>query len=403
MDPLGKTKIILFRNRLRFFGIALYRFQTEIDDLPDGILGQVKAINGKVIPVITIARQLLDRRSEEVAFVLLHELFHILLHHLLRPLDRDPLLWQLAADHVTNSFLMTIPEILAPSNIIFFRELQKIKNHMTVEEAYEHLQKMVEDNKIRIKDNGFFILVTLPDNKKAAVPKDIPQYPQDAEAMKRQVDSIKRQLSAEIESLKSRGMTAGGYYEIIKQILAVEVPWDKILENAIGAVRVPAQDTRSWANPNKFLNHIALVPGMDWTVKPQDLVVCVDTSGSISTKELMAFAGVITASMKHFNRVRLITHDTKVHQDEIFEEESQFMNFLSETGFMGRGGTSHKDVLERLQENQNSDISLVIFLTDLYSDLEPNDPLLQNLPYIIVTTKNYNKNAGFEPIVIDSR
>src|SRR6056297_3259615 len=125
------------------------------------------------------------------------------------------------------------------------------------------------------------------------------------------------------------------------------------------------------------------------------LVCAIDSSGSISSIDLKKFAYVLNQSLQYFNEVILLVHDTKFQQDEY----STFYDFVKNIGFKGRGGTSHKEVFDYVEnkiwaDNDKRDVlSIVMSLTDGYSDIERNYKkykwIKNNTPLVFIVN-NYN-------------
>ena len=101
-------------------------------------------------------------------------------------------------------------------------------------------------------------------------------------------------------------------------------------------------------------------------------------------------------------RLRVKTLMT-VKFDRIISYES-FVDFVKNIGLQGRGGTSHKDVFDKIEEIMNdqfTDLSMYISLTDGYSDIEQEWKLhlwssYNKIPTYFIITKDGKLLNSFE-------
>jgi len=94
-----------------------------------------------------------------------------------------------------------------------------------------------------------------------------------------------------------------------------------------------------------------------------DIVVAIDTSGSISDEELTQFLSETYSIVKSFPNVRmtLITCDAEV-QDVL-----EVTNGMPDVEVHGGGGTDFRPVFKWIRENKPN-TRLVVYLTDGYGD-----------------------------------
>ena len=171
----------------------------------------------------------------------------------------------------------------------------------------------------------------------------------------------------------SRSLNNGSLLEYLKNITKVEVPWTKLLEKAILVNTNPNPDIRSWINPKKrFRAHNILLPGTGIDKTLETLVICIDTSGSVPNKLLEQFAGIVLNSLSKFKKVWLLKHDIKITQNIILNANDINKEEIIKN-MDGRGGTSHKAVYDKIEEQylkQELQLGLILFLTDFESDIE---------------------------------
>lgn len=209
-------------------------------------------------------------------------------------------------------------------------------------------------------------------------------------------ENFQRNAREIYNSIKDRGSIPGSLDTVFKKFFKTEIPWDEILRDAIKKAVTPVPNNRGWRTLNKlFMPHGYTLPGITYDFEERvDIgVVSIDTSGSISHKELNLFASILVESLHYFKKLIMITHDSTIHQIEEFQHNNQFEleQFIKTVGFKGRGGTSHSEVLEKvteLDQTENDGISIFISLTDGYSDIDRywNTKTCKYPTYFVITS-----------------
>ncbi|MBK7107490.1 MAG: VWA domain-containing protein, partial [Ignavibacteriae bacterium] len=209
---------------------------------------------------------------------------------------------------------------------------------------------------------------------------------------------------------KGRGHGSSGLLELIKQILEVKLPWTELVEHAIKSVVVVSNENKSWKNINKRLNaHNILSPGFGTEEKISTLLLCIDTSGSMSSESFKKFISIIKNSAYYFSKVIKIDHDYKITNYVELSDEDILMDNIEIFSFRGRGGTSHVDVFDKIEDlylNSDNELSLILFLTDFESDMEQNWKKYKwtnDIPCKIICTEKHKipDYIDKDPIYID--
>jgi predicted metal-dependent peptidase len=155
---------------------------------------------------------------------------------------------------------------------------------------------------------------------------------------------------------KSIGRVPGIIEEIVNGLVYPKVPWNTALRRYLSDI---SKDAFNWYPPNRRFIHQGLyLPSL---YSPAlKIAVAIDTSGSISKKELVAFVSEINSIISSFPsyNILLIQCDCSIHSEtRILTGE-----FLpSSLKIMGRGGTDFRPVFERLKDEE---IKVLIYLTD---------------------------------------
>jgi len=403
-----------------FFRLMMFNFRWQVTfNTPEGALAYVQydPYNlGEIVGgTIYIGHELFrDSRFgfNHYAFVLMHEILHIINGHGYRRGNRNPLIWNLAADHTINTFLKDFYEETEKSKqtpIMPFggfeacyicEELENKKARLTTEEVYDYILREMKD-RYQIEQLGDgdgdsggkdgeeqkdgqgqkdgkspnFYKVTDKKTGKSWVISDAKASPEDIKR-ERQYQAEAR---ATYELQKQRGLLPGFMQEYLSRILKVEIPWTELLKRAIKQNVIMKPNSRGWKQLHKnYIAHGLSLPGLQYEEENTGVGICivvVDTSGSISNEDLAEFAGIIYESIHQFKEIILITHDVDVHQEMVFDADTAeaFLAMLKSEGFKGRGGTSHDPVFQRIQklyDEKDEPISMVLSLTDACSDIE---------------------------------
>jgi len=414
------SKIKLFTKELIFFGMMLHRFDWTVYEFHPSMEGYVvfnekdlSTIESGKIHLNEIYLNKLDYTFIHLVYLLCHELLHILNRHGLRKDDRIHKIWCVAADHVIEVYLRkNLSHLIKPYqnryNIV--ERLESEEPNCSVEKAYDWLvknEKFIEievelgdgdsPDTIVVKDQNGNILFEMTDDLSQSEKEDMTDSP---EAIY-QLNQLISEARAVFETIKSKGDLPGYLTTYLEELLKVEIPWERLVEKSIKTNIIMKPDDRSWRNLNKiYIPHGLILPGYSLTEDIEGvgtLIIFVDTSGSISDKNLKQFSNVVENSMRFFKEIHLITHDVQIHQQKIFNLENinMFYEFLKKEGYQGRGGTSHRYVFEFVEKeywDKNKDeLSMVISLTDMYSDIgsyyKDYNWIRNNIPLTFIITK----------------
>lgn len=413
---IRKAKLKLFTNVLFFFGMMANKFVWDVEPLPEQIEGLVaydtkdsSKIESGAIHINELYLLKPDYTYNNLVFILCHELLHILNKHGIRKGDRNWNTWNVACDHVIEVFLRKMNEVMKPynNNYNIIPELYNQKPNCTAEQAYDwiinhpnsiQINQTVSEMAIDVMDgsgNYMFTVVTSLGGITSALDED--------ENIKAALtDQIVAEARAIFENIKSKGDTPDYLITYLDKILKVEIPWEKLVEKAIKTNVIMKPDERTWRCLNKyFVAHKINLPGYAFIEDTEGtgvLIIGVDSSGSVTDKNLKKFSSVIENSMKYFKTIILLVHDTIVHQRKEFNKDTigDFYNFISKTGYKGRGGTSHKHLFDEIQiehwEKDKDNLSMVISLTDMCSDIthvyKNYEWIKNNLPLVFIVTKD---------------
>ena len=207
----------------------------------------------------------------------------------------------------------------------------------------------------------------------------------------------KQELAREIdEAIRQGALAAGkagsGADRDLTELMEPQVDWREVLRDFVTSTCV-GSDYSTWRKPNRrYIGaNIYLPSGISERIG--EIVVAIDTSGSIGGHELSAFLSEVGSIAETVSpeAVRVLYWDTKVCGDEEYKGD-EVKNITKSTKPKGGGGTTVECVPQYLQDKQIK-AQCVIVLTDGYlggSWGQWNHPLL----WTILDNRNAVPDCG---------
>jgi len=363
-EKMAKAKARLILEQ-PFFGVLL----TSTDIIEDEAC-ETAATDGIKIYYSPKFFDTLD--DEGTAFVLLHEVSHIILMHCdkkRRGSKTNPR-WNYAVDYVVNWMI----DSLGGRYKVLKGSLYDSKyKDMTAEQVYKSLP---EDSG---NDNG-------RGGKKGQQTKDgsgkaWQDQHRDMDENSDAHEEMKGKILAAAEATKDKGSLPAGMSRMIDELKKSKVNWKNQFRHLIGTV--VSNDDYSWTPPHAaYIWRELYLPSLH-SEKIGQIIVAVDTSGSIGQKELSIFAPEMASIGQHCEEVIAMSCDTKVHE---VVKVKEFEKWSGKLEFLGGGGTSFKPVFEEIKKMKARPQCLVFF-TDGYGDWEdckrPSYPVI----WVVTSTK----------------
>ena len=297
----------------------------------------------------------------ELRFLVMHEVYHKLYRHLTtwRALhEGNPKLANMACDYVINLKIFdefdTVrmddgsPFVTMPKGGL----LDKKYHGMNAKQVYDALKQEQESGGGNGQGDG----ETMDHH--------------DWDGAKEMTQEEKGQLERDIdEAIRQGALVAGklgtGGVRDLDDLLQAKVDWRDALRDFIQTTCV-GKDYSTWRRPNRrFVADNIYLPS-SVTEQVEELVIAIDTSGSIGGAILSQFLGEVKGICDQVRpeRVRLLYWDTSVCADEVYETDS-LENILRSTKPAGGGGTCVECVPKYMTEN-NIKPQAVVVLTDGY-------------------------------------
>jgi len=291
-------------------------------------------------------------KSSEQNAVMLHEVLHLALLHVMRMKSRFPDLWNIAADIVVNDLIDRNTSFKLPKGAI----KDKSFKNKSVEYVYEQLLK----NPKKVKS---FKLIN-----RDLIPQDSVKKISEEDQLEIETywrDNIQvLQKTLEING-NGQGSMPGGMEAEIGTILEPEVDWRTALWKFVA--KTPSDFDEY---DRRFFYRGLYLEGLQ--SESINVSVCIDTSGSVSEALLEQFMGELKGILRSYPHVKceLFYADCNLHGP--YEIDS--IEGVPEV--MGRGGTSFTPFFNYIEKNTdhfNSNKAL-IYLTDGYGDFPQDAP-----------------------------
>ena len=183
--------------------------------------------------------------------------------------------------------------------------------------------------------------------------------PEEKDALAREIDQALRQGA--ILAGKMKGNIARG----IAEQLEAKVDWREALRDFVTS-KCDAKDYSSYRRPNRrWIDQNVYLPSMEGE-SLGDIVVGVDTSGSIDVEALGQFLGELISISNSVNpeKIHLLYWDTEVAGHEKYERGS-YEGIINSTKPAGGGGTDPSCIPAYIKEHKLN-VECAVVLTDGY-------------------------------------
>lgn len=344
MNEAAKTKLTRARATLildqPFFGALALRLPLIEDSSIPTLL-----VNGKNI--FYNPDFIMKLSANLVKSAVAHEVMHCVLSHLDRLGERTPKRWNQAADYALNQILHDVGFEIGESWL-----LSPVFKGMSADAIYQQLPETPDDG----SGNGHGD--PLDDMQPGA---------QDAAGKTEQAREWKVATIQAANAAKIMGKLPGDLERFVDGLLKPQVDWREVLRRF---VQEHSKDDYSWMRPNRaMLVHGVYLPSL-YSESMGEIVIGVDTSGSIDQRTLNAFSaeceGIIAEVLPV--KVTVIYCDSRVNKVDEFNRYDPFKLVAC-----GGGGTAFKPVFDEVAERAIRPVCAV-YLTDLCGPTDFDEP-----------------------------
>jgi len=281
--------------------------------------------------------------KEERQGVLLHEISHCVYLHCSpkRRMNREHKRWNVASDYAINLEIRDMGYTLPP-NVL----LDDKYRDMNAEMIYDALPNNIDD------------LETL----------DVHIEPSDGTA---EWDDMEDRIVAAYEMTKNAdgaGRLPNGISRWLDKMKKSRVKWERIFHRFVG--QALARDDFSYSRCNRrMMPQDVYLPALRNQIIG-NVVIGVDTSGSITQGILEQFASELKKISHLVDEITVMTCDADVHE---VVKIRKMDDFLKKIKFLGGGGTDFRPVFQEVEKRKEMP-ELLIYLTDAFGNFPERKP-----------------------------
>jgi len=320
----------------------------------------------------------------QLGFVILHELGHILMLSGARRNGRDMHLWNCATDYAINRMIMEIRHPWSRGPLYGppdgeYPDLGLVKvlinprfQGQVAETIYERLARTMMPQgttiTVRIESGDGRSETTVPDvqDHGGGIDVHLP-HGLSEEDFERVSEAVEGAVQAWRRS-KKRGNVPGEALRAIKRLEGEPVHWETILSQRLG--HQFGGEEWDMRRPNRrWLSQGFIAPSVQ-REEPGNLVVAVDTSGSMDTRALGRFMVQLERLADIAPDTTLIVCDAAIH--DVVKPE-QLRAYLRRGKLPGGGGTNHRPVFDWIA-NSGLQPALFVGISDLASRFPESPP-----------------------------
>lgn len=414
----ARTMLILGTGDEPFFGsIAL-----GLELVPNRTLKSA-ATDGKTLWYNADWIETLD--AEEAMGLFEHEVFHVgfkhgtLMREMIKEPDFDNDVWQIACDQPINERLIKkgrkLPGI--PAYDPKYDGMSAIKTYrLMIEElaAASSLPQIPENGQqngqsLPGQDQSSPSQDTSPDQDPSDKEQSLEDFSSDPnmcggivpamdkdnkpvdleELLKAENDFKVKIINANRIIEKTHGMEVPDF---VKEIVDANIKPQKTYQDELmDIMELVTRDDYSWSRPNIKYEGIYL-PSL-YEKKVAELVVAVDTSGSVSDAELKVYGGEISGILEEFDGIEItvIYHSMNVTHVEVFHTDDLPIHLTARH----RGGTCYKDTFLEVGR-RGLDPIVMLYFTDLWVNQHNYPPRHPDFPVYWLNTAERNSNGNLK-------
>ena len=337
----------------------------------------------------------------ETEFLFGHEVLHNVFEHMLMRIgDRNPMLWNIAADYAVNQILVEqkigdMPTGKKGENKGFQDDKYKDWN---AERIYDELFKTAKKNgKKYLKKLGKLIDEHIDwgkgnkpgKNKKNEKGKGKqPVYTK--EELKKIRDEIKEAMISAAQSTGA-GNLPGAIQRMVKELTEPRMDWREIIQQQIMST---LKADYTWMRPSRKAWHTtAILPGQK-NDEMIDICLALDASGSISDQQCKEFLTEVKNIMDQYKdfRMHLWSFDTKVFNPTVFTPDNadELLDYK-----LGSGGGTEFECNWNYMKNEGIIPKKFIMFTDGWPFTTWGDPNYCDTIFLINNTYERDIEAPF--------
>ena len=296
---------------------------------------------------------------KQLEFLVGHEVLHAVYDHMGRRGDRDPMIFNIANDYAVNADLVD-QKVGERINVVPMLYDSKYRG-VSSEEIYDDLMKNVK--KISLDQLAEMLLDEHLDGNGNG--DDDGEGDKDGNGRPRLTDEEKKQIRDEIrEAVLNAAQQAGagnlpaGVKRLIKDLTDPVIDWRTLLEQQIQSTN---KSDFTWMKPSRRGWHMdAIMPGM-LPGTQIDVCIAIDTSGSISERDIKDFMTEIKGIMEAYDeyKIHVWCFDTEVYNPQVFTSDN--LEDIESYEPAGGGGTDFMVNYEFMKQHDIEPKKFIMF------------------------------------------
>lgn len=366
-------KLLLSRfrilNRHGFYGLLLMHMRFGLDEACDTAYTDGYRINFSPVFLESLS-------NDEVDFVLMHEILHVVLKHCFRGRKVDPYLFNIACDIVVNS------------NILYSKNMNL--KYITLEKYGEsmHLAPNGKEGYLYTAEEVYNMLIkdSLSKNSGKNVKGDsFDDHSHWEEADDDfTIDEWEKRVIDAAESSAKRDTSVGniplGVQRYISSLKNATIDWRMLLNDFISL----EVGDYSFTPPDRRMDGPFFMPDFNEMVEkeddPKEILFMIDTSGSVNSSQITQAYSEIKGALEQFTSLTgyLGFFDYVVYEPQEFSSIEDILEIIPKGG----GGTNFFAVFEYVNNLENKPKAIII-LTDGYARF-PKESVRNGIPVIWV-------------------
>jgi predicted metal-dependent peptidase len=366
-------KLLLSRfrilNRHGFYGLLLMHMRFGLDEACDTAYTDGYRINFSPVFLESLS-------NDEVDFVLMHEILHVVLKHCFRGRKVDPYLFNIACDIVVNS------------NILYSKNMNL--KYITLEKYGEsmHLAPNGKEGYLYTAEEVYNMLIkdSLAKNSGKSVKGDsFDDHSHWEEADDDfTIDEWEKRVIDAAESSAKRDTSVGniplGVQRYISSLKNATIDWRMLLNDFISL----EVGDYSFTPPDRRMDGPFFMPDFNELVEkeddPKEILFMIDTSGSVNSNQITQAYSEIKGALEQFTSLTgyLGFFDYVVYEPQEFSSIEDILEIIPKGG----GGTNFFAVFEYVNNLENKPKAIII-LTDGYATF-PKESVRNGIPVIWV-------------------
>ena len=318
---------------------------------------------------IKYGRDFIDSLTDaEVRFVILHEAFHKMFRHLIiwaHLNKKNSILANIACDFNINGVISDICKAILkrtgqifatmPKGCLYDERFREGDDWMNSGKIFSILEQELEGGDGGNGGDGG-----------GGEPLDEHDWDGAEELTKDEQEELSRQVDEAIrQGALVAGKAFGGGNRLFEELLTPQINWREVLQEFIQST-CKGRDFSTWKRPSR--RHLAAGVYMPTSISERvdELVIAVDTSGSIGQSTLTAFLSEVKGICDTVKpeKVRLLYWGTRVEREESYDQ-TNIDSLIKSTKPLHGGGTDAACVPQHMKEHDIKPQAAVI-LTDGY-------------------------------------